>query len=128
VHSVADRRSSFSTYHDSAVVIATGYKLDDQEVRVWVPVILTSPYRPNQLWSPPNLLSNGYWGGRGCFPRCQTAGHEADHSPPTSAEVKKTWIYASALSYVFMAWCLVKHRDCFIFTQNGPPFSSFTKF
>jgi hypothetical protein len=27
---------------------------------------------------------------------------EADHSPPASAEVKKTWIYTSTLPYVFM--------------------------
>jgi hypothetical protein len=30
-------------------------------------------------------------------------GREADHSPPTSAKVKKTWIYTSTPSYVFMA-------------------------
>jgi hypothetical protein len=30
-------------------------------------------------------------------------GREADHSPPTSAEVKKTWIYTSTPPYVFMA-------------------------
>jgi hypothetical protein len=30
-------------------------------------------------------------------------GREADHSPPTSAEVKKMWIYTSTLPYVFMA-------------------------
>jgi hypothetical protein len=29
-------------------------------------------------------------------------GHEADHSLPTSAEVKKTWIYTSTPPYVFM--------------------------
>jgi hypothetical protein len=28
---------------------------------------------------------------------------EADHSPPTSAEVKKTWVYTSTLPYAFMA-------------------------
>jgi hypothetical protein len=27
----------------------------------------------------------------------------ADHSPPTSAEVKKMWIYTSAPPYAFMA-------------------------
>jgi hypothetical protein len=32
-------------------------------------------------------------------PRC-----EADNSPPTSVEVKNTWIYSSILPYVFMAW------------------------
>jgi hypothetical protein len=30
-------------------------------------------------------------------------GREADHSPPTSTEVKKTWIHTSAPPYVFMA-------------------------
>jgi hypothetical protein len=28
---------------------------------------------------------------------------EADHSPPTSAEVKKMWIYTSTPPYAFMA-------------------------
>jgi hypothetical protein len=41
---------------------------------------------------------------------------EADHSPPSSAEVKNTWSYTSTPQYVFMAWCLVKHRDNFTFT------------
>jgi hypothetical protein len=30
-------------------------------------------------------------------------GREADHSPPTSAEVKNTWIYTSTPQHVFMA-------------------------
>jgi hypothetical protein len=34
-------------------------------------------------------------------------GHEADHSPPTSAQVKKTWTYTSTPPYIFMVWCLV---------------------
>jgi hypothetical protein len=34
---------------------------------------------------------------------------EADHSPPSSAEVKNVWSYTSTPHYVFMAWCLVKH-------------------
>jgi hypothetical protein len=36
-------------------------------------------------------------------PGVKRAGREADHSPPTSAEVKKTWIYTSGPPYVFMA-------------------------
>jgi hypothetical protein len=28
--------------------------------------------------------------------------HEADHSLPASAEVKKTWIYTSTSPYIFM--------------------------
>jgi len=37
-------------------------------------------------------------------------GNEADHSPPSSAEVKNAWSYTSTPPYVFMAWCLVKYR------------------
>jgi hypothetical protein len=46
----------------SAVGIATGYGLDARGVAVRAPVgsrILTSPYRPDRLWGPPNLLSTG---------------------------------------------------------------------
>jgi hypothetical protein len=32
---------------------------------------------------------------------------EADHSPPISAEVKKTWIYTSTPPYAFMAQRLI---------------------
>jgi hypothetical protein len=38
-------------------------------------------------------------------------GHEADQSPPSSAEVKGTWSYTSTPPYVFMACCLDKDRD-----------------
>jgi hypothetical protein len=38
--------------------------------------------------------------------RVNWQGREADHSPPSSAEVKKTWIYTSTPPYV----SIVKHR------------------
>jgi hypothetical protein len=68
--SVYARRRS----RDSAVGIATGYGLDDRGVGVRVPVgsrIFSSPRRPDRLWGPPNLLSNGY---RGSFTRGKAAG------------------------------------------------------
>jgi hypothetical protein len=34
-------------------------------------------------------------------------GREANHSPPTSAEVKKMWIYTFTPQYAFMAQCLI---------------------
>jgi hypothetical protein len=46
-----------------AVGIATGYGLDDRGVGVRVPVG-SSPRRPDGLWGPPNLVSNGYPRGK----------------------------------------------------------------
>jgi hypothetical protein len=42
--------------------------------------------QPSILWVPGNLF-------RGVKPQ----GREADHLPPSDAEVKKTWIYTSTL-------------------------------
>jgi hypothetical protein len=39
----------------------------------------------------------------GSFPGGKAAEVEADHSPPTSAEVKKIWLYTSTPPYAFMA-------------------------
>jgi hypothetical protein len=108
-----------STYRswDSAVGIATGYELDRGEVRVRLPVgsrIFSSPRRPDCLSGPSSHLYHGYRGvkrpGREPFinPTLRMIcgilfGREADNSLPTSAEVKKIWIYISTPSSVFMA-------------------------
>jgi hypothetical protein len=52
-------------------------------------------------------------------PGVKREGREADHLPPSSATVKNAWSYAS-LQYVFMAWCLVKHRDKYIIHEYEP--------
>jgi hypothetical protein len=42
------------------------------------------------LWGPPSLLYNGY----GVFPGGKVPpGRDADHSPPSSAEVMEEWSY-----------------------------------
>jgi hypothetical protein len=65
------------------------------------PNILSSPRHPDQLCSPPSLLSSEYWR---FFPQgVKWLWHEANHSPPASAEVKKTWVYTSTPLYIFMA-------------------------
>jgi hypothetical protein len=42
---------------------------------------------PDRLWGPPSLISNGYRGGAHS-PGVKRQGSEADHSRPSSAEVK----------------------------------------
>jgi hypothetical protein len=49
----------------------------------------------------------------GSFPGC-----EADYSTPSSAEFKNAWNCTYTLACVFMAWCLIKHRDNFTFTSK----------
>jgi hypothetical protein len=44
--------------------------------------------------------------------------YKADHSPPTSSEVKKTWLYTSTPPHAFMAYRYVMHRNNFSF-YNG---------
>jgi hypothetical protein len=80
---------------DGVVSIATSYGLDDQGVGVRILVgskVFSSPCRPDRLWCPPDLLSNGCPGALSLGVKQQ--GREADHSPPASAKVKKIWIYA----------------------------------
>jgi hypothetical protein len=48
-------------------------------------------------------------------------GLEADHSPSSSAKVKNAWSYTFTPLYVFIAWCVIKHRDNFTFTLLGLP-------
>jgi hypothetical protein len=84
----------------SAVGITTGYGLDGWEVIVWVPVgarSFSSPGHPDRLWGPPFQ-----WGLGDLSPGVKRPGNEADHSPPSSAEVKNAWIYTSNAPYVFM--------------------------
>jgi hypothetical protein len=76
--------------------------LDNREVGVRVPIesrIFSSPRRPDRLLGPPNLQ----WVPGALSPGVKWLGREDDHSPPTSAEVKKMWIYTSIPPYAFMA-------------------------
>jgi hypothetical protein len=41
-------------------------------------------------------------------PGVKRPGREADHSPPTSAEAKKMWIYTSTSPYALTAQCLIR--------------------
>jgi hypothetical protein len=83
---------------DSTVGKATGYGMDDRGVEVRVPVglrIFTSPSRPDFSEAHPDSYP--------MVPGVKRSGREADHSSPTSTEVKNTWVYISTPPYVFIA-------------------------
>jgi hypothetical protein len=68
--------------------------------------IFTSLYRPDFIGS--------------LFPGLIRPGFEADHSPPMSRKIKKSWITTSTPPYVLMTWCLVIHKElytCLPFTR-----------
>jgi hypothetical protein len=90
---------------DSSVGIATGYGLDNQggggsssPSRIKKFSLLHIVQTGSGVHSTSYKMDTG-----GSFPGVKRQGLEADHSPPTSAEVKKMWIYTSTLLYVFMA-------------------------
>jgi hypothetical protein len=89
---------------DSAVGIATCYGLDNRGVKVGVPV-------EGQEFSLLHIVQTGFrthpasypMGTRVSFsPGVKRPEREGEHSPPTSAEIKKTWVYTSTAPYIFM--------------------------
>jgi hypothetical protein len=83
-HFIEFHKLFYVLYRDSAVGIVSSYWLDDREVGVRIPVmsrIFTSlrSTQPPIQWVP--------WA---VSPEVKRPGREADHSPPTNAEVKKT--------------------------------------
>ena len=55
---------------------------------------------PHQLWGPTTHLFNGYWGS---FPEVERPERQVYHSPPSSAEVKNSYRYATTPIDAFMA-------------------------
>jgi hypothetical protein len=92
----------FFSSRNSSVGIVTGYRLDGREGRrsslgkgkIFLLIVQTGS------GAHPFYCPMG--GAGGSFHEVKRPGPEADHSPPTSAEVKKMWIYTSTPLYVFM--------------------------
>jgi hypothetical protein len=69
--------------------IVSDYRLDDRSIGVRFPAgakNFSSSLCPDRLWGPPSLLYNGYRGVLSPGVRARP-GRDADHSPPSSAEV-----------------------------------------
>jgi hypothetical protein len=97
---------------DSAVGIATRYGVDNRGVGVRVPVgsnifLFSTSSRPVPGPTQPHIQ----WVPGALSPGVKRPEREADNSPPSSAEVKKTWIYTSTPTYAFMAWCLISQAQ-----------------
>jgi hypothetical protein len=70
---------------------------------------------PALLPPPPNRQSPLEWIPEALFPGIKWPSSEANHSLPSSAEVKNAWSYTSTPTYVFMACDSVTHSDSLIF-------------
>jgi hypothetical protein len=98
---------------DSAVGIATGYGPDDRGVGVWVPVEQQFSFLHVQTDSGVHPLSYTMDIG-GLSPGVKRPVCEADHSTPTSLEVKKNLcVYIHSHTVSWHSTSLVKHRDNF---------------
>jgi hypothetical protein len=102
---------------DSSVGTATDYGLNDRMIGVWIPAglgifLFDAGSRPTLRPTQPPIQ----WVPMALFLVVKRPGREADTSPPSSAEVKNAWSYTSTPLYVFVTWCLVKHRGNFTFT------------
>jgi hypothetical protein len=84
--------------------------MNDRDSVPGTEIFLFSTPLPDQLWGRSSLLFNGY---RRLSPEIKRPGREANHTPPSNAEVKNAWSYKSTPPYVFMEWYLIKLRLSF---------------
>jgi hypothetical protein len=93
------------------IIMLMGYRRDDQGIGVR----LLAGEDKNC-----SLLHGGQTdypvGTEGCYPGVKQPGREANQSSTSHVEVKNSRSSTSALSYVFMAWFLIKDRDKFVFS------------
>jgi hypothetical protein len=86
------------------VGIAIGYGLDDQEGREFESRKGKKFLLLHIVQTCSGVQPTSYkMGTGGSFPGVKRQGRETGHSPPSSAEIKKMWIYTSTPPYVFMA-------------------------
>jgi hypothetical protein len=93
----------FKTFVCNKTDSCDSYGLNDRSSRVRFPAgawnFFSSPPRPYRLWVPPSLLYNGC---QGLSLGVKRPRREANHSTPSSAEVKNAWSYTSTPQYAFI--------------------------
>jgi hypothetical protein len=94
--SIYNNISLYYKSHDSSFSIALGYGLDDRGSRVRFPVGDGNFSLHHHVQNGSRAHPASYpMDTRGSFPGVEWPGHEADHSPPSSAKVKNAWSYTS---------------------------------
>jgi hypothetical protein len=101
---------------DSSVGLATGHGLDGRGSIPGAVRRFFSSQRPDRLWDPPSLPSNGY---RSCFPRGKAAGVWSWPLTFIQRRGHEWWSYTSTPLYFFMAWLLIKQaqRQLYLLTS-----------
>jgi hypothetical protein len=104
-------KRTFVKIRNSSVSIVTRLRVVRQGVPfpAWEGVLLFTASRPTLGPTQPPIQSV-----RGALsPGIKRPGREANNLLPSDSEVNM-WSYTSTSQYVFMAWCLIKHRDNFM--------------
>jgi hypothetical protein len=92
-----NRYNNNNNDNDAGIAAGYGAGRPRDRGRVHVGAIFFSSLRgPDRLWGSPNLRKGAL------SPVIKRLQSEADHSPPTSAEAKNTWIYISNPPYASM--------------------------
>jgi hypothetical protein len=92
----------FIKSHDSSVGIALGYGLDDRCPRARLPAGTGNFSLHHHVQNGSGAHPASYpIGTAGSFPGGKRLGREANHSPPSSAEVENAWSYTSTILISF---------------------------
>jgi hypothetical protein len=118
----------FLKSRDSSVGIALGYRLDDRGSRVAFPEGAGNFSLHHRVQNGSGVHPASYpVATRGSFLEVKRSGHEADHSPPSSGEVKEL-VELHLHSPITPSWCgaRLKHRGNFttIIIQSTSKFLS----
>jgi hypothetical protein len=88
--------------HSSVVSTATAYGLDDWGVRVRSSMVKNYHFSISTRSALGSTQPPIQWVLGALLQGLKQQGHDVDHSPPTSTEVKETWIITSTPPYAFM--------------------------